>query len=103
MCLGIPMQVESAAAGIAICNGRSGRCRVSTLLVGECVPGDWLLIFLDDARERIAPSRAREIDAVLDLLEMAIGGGQDGAAPFLLPSAQGPTFHHSDCSIEGPP
>jgi hydrogenase expression/formation protein HypC len=93
MCLGIPMQVESVDAGLAVCIGRQGRRTIRTLLVGDCVPGDWLLTFLDDARERIDAERAAEIDAVLDLLDGALGAGSaraDGGAPFVLPSSLGP-------------
>lgn len=90
MCLGIPMRVESATAGVATCAGRGGRRRIATLLVGDCAPGDWLLTFLGDARERISAERAGEIDAVLDLLEMAMDGGGEGAAPFILPSSLPP-------------
>lgn len=91
MCLGIPMRVESVAAGVALCVGRTGRRAVATLLVGECAPGDWLLTFLDDARERIPAARAAEIDAVLDLIEQTMGGGHAGAAaPFVLPSSMAP-------------
>ena len=96
MCLGIPMRVESAAPGTALCVGRAGRRAVSTLLVGDCAPGEWLLTFLDDARERISAERAGEIDAVLDLLEQAMGGGMNGAgaaAPFVLPSSVAPPNH----------
>ena len=91
MCLGIPMRVESAAPGTALCVGRAGRRAIATLLVGDCAPGEWLLTFLDDARERISAERAGEIDAVLDLLEQAMGGGHAGAAaPFVLPSSVAP-------------
>jgi hydrogenase expression/formation protein HypC len=99
MCLGIPMRVESAAGGVATCAGRGGSRRIATLLVGDCAPGDWLLTFLDDARERISAERATEIDAVLDLLEMAMGGGGKGAAaPFVLPSSLGPYAGGADLS-----
>lgn len=82
------MQVETAEPGFAQCRGRGESRRVSTLLVGDCAPGDWLLVFLDDARERIDAQRAAEIDSMLDLLQQALGGfGADGLADFALPSA----------------
>jgi hydrogenase expression/formation protein HypC len=89
MCIGIPMQVLSVAGGFAECRGRGERRRISTLLVGDCAPGEWLLAFLDDARERIAATRADEINAVLDLLEEALGGEgrAAGTSLFALPSA----------------
>lgn len=88
MCIGIPMQVETTEPGFAQCRGRGESRRVSTLLVGDCAPGDWLLVFLDDARERIDAQRAAEIDSTLDLLQQALGGlGADGVADFALPSS----------------
>jgi hydrogenase expression/formation protein HypC len=58
-------------------------------LVGPCAPGDWLLIFLDAARERLDAQRASEIDATLRLLEDALFGTarSQTARRFELPSA----------------
>lgn len=88
MCIGIPMQVEAVEPGFAHCLGRGERRRVSTLLVGDCAPGDWLLVFLGDARERIDAVRAAEVGATLDLLQRVMDG-ESGADPagFTLPSA----------------
>jgi len=69
MCIGIPMQVESATLGLALCRSRGGMQRVRTALVGDVQPGEWLLVFLDSARERIDAVRATEIDATLAMLE----------------------------------
>lgn len=92
MCIGIPMQVRSTEPGHAQCVGRSQARRVRTALVGDVTPGEWLLIFLDSAQERISAERAQEIDATLDLLDAALQGqdvsaasGQSDAA-FELPS-----------------
>ncbi|WP_310732431.1 HypC/HybG/HupF family hydrogenase formation chaperone [Rubrivivax gelatinosus] len=72
--------------------GRDRTQPVETALVGEVAPGDWLLVFLDSARERIDAARAAEVDATLDLLEQALGGGHaDAAAGFVLPSAMDAT------------
>lgn len=92
MCIGIPMQVLAVSGGFADCRGRGERRRISTLLVGDCAPGDWLLTFLDDARERIDGVRAGEINAVLDMLQAALGGdagsaGDFPAPDFILPSS----------------
>lgn len=89
MCIGIPMQVKTVEPGFARCTGRGERRRVSTLLVGDCAPGDWLLVFLDDARERINADRAAEIDSTLDLLEQALSGSASSSseAGFTLPSS----------------
>lgn len=85
MCIAIPMQVTQAAPGHAWVRGRGGLQRVDTALVGDCVPGDWLLVFLGTARERIDAARAAEVNGLLDLVE---GAAQGGAHPgFALPSA----------------
>jgi hydrogenase expression/formation protein HypC len=89
MCIGLPMQVQQAAAGRAWVLGRGERREVETLLIGEVQPGDWLLVFLDSARERISAARAAEVDETLDLLALVMGGGSDGGgvAGFVLPSS----------------
>jgi hydrogenase expression/formation protein HypC len=87
MCLGIPMQVESVELGFAWASGHGQRRRVDTALVGECLPGDWLLVFIDSARERIDAVRAAEISGVLALLEAALSGTPaQGPDPIDLPS-----------------
>ena len=96
MCIGIPMQVALVEPGHAQCVGRGETRRVRTALVGEVRPGQWLLVFIDSAREHISPERAAEIDATLDLLQHAMdGGGAErpaGAPPaFELPSAMSAT------------
>lgn len=88
MCIGWPMQVVAASPGRATVQRRGQQREVGTALVGPVAAGDWLLVFLDDARERLAPARAAEIDATLALVEAALGNGAgDLAAPFELPSA----------------
>ncbi len=91
MCIGMPMQVVELEPGHAICLGRGERRRVRTALVGEPAPGDWLLVFLDSAQERISAARAAEVNATLDLLaavQAGEGGGADAA--FTLPSQLSP-------------
>ena len=87
MCIGIPMQVADLEPGYAVCIGRGERRRVRTALIGEAKPGDWLLVFLDSAQERISADRAAEVNATLDLLAaVQTGEGGDAAAGFALPS-----------------
>jgi len=88
MCIGIPMQVERIEPGHALCSGRGETRRVRTALVGDVAPGEWLLVFIDSAQERMEPQRAAEINATLDLLQAAMNGdAQDPAgAAFELPS-----------------
>lgn len=89
MCLGLPMRVLAARPGHATVQGRGRVCEVQTALVGEVACGDWLLVFLDSARECITAARAAEVNATLDLLEAALaapGDVQDTVPAFDLPS-----------------
>lgn len=91
MCIGIPMQVIEADSRHALCEGRGERRRVNTALVGEVAPGDWLLVFLDDAREPIDAARAAEVNAALDLVAGAMLGAETPAdVDFVLPSQMTP-------------
>jgi hydrogenase expression/formation protein HypC len=88
------MKVTAVEPGFAQVYGRGETRRVSTLLTGACAPGQWLLVFLNDARELISTQRAAEVDATLDLL-MAVmnpGGSLSGVEDpgFALPSAMDP-------------
>ncbi len=88
MCIGYPMQVTVVEPGHAWCAGRAGVRRVRTALVGEVAVGDWLLVFLDSAQERLTPERAAEVDATLAMVEAAMAGDASPAAEaaFELPS-----------------
>lgn len=91
MCIGVPMQVSAVEPGHAWCEGRGERRRINTALVGEVQVGDWLLIFIDGAREHLDAARAAEVNATLDLIESAMQGAfdvqQPAEASFVLPSA----------------
>jgi hydrogenase expression/formation protein HypC len=91
MCIGIPMQVIATEPGHALCAGRGETRRVRTALLGDVAPGEWLLVFIDSAQERLDAPRAAEIDATLDLLQAALAGdlpdpSDDDPPAFDLPS-----------------
>ncbi|MDR2215606.1 MAG: HypC/HybG/HupF family hydrogenase formation chaperone [Nevskiaceae bacterium] len=88
MCVGIPMQVIAISEGHALCEGRGQHQRIGTTLIGAVTPGEWLLVFLNDARERITATRAAEINAALDLALNAMHAAPPLAADvgFALPS-----------------
>lgn len=91
MCLGIPMQVLRVEPGHAVCQGRGEKRRVTTALVGDVVVGDWVLIFLNDAREIIDAQRAVEVNAALNWVQDAMSGQghavvRDEEIGFMLPS-----------------
>jgi hydrogenase expression/formation protein HypC len=84
------MQVISTAPGLATVSGRGETRQVGTRLVGQVDISQWLLVFLDDARDIITPERAAEVNSTLDLLAAALGpaGPHDFDDPgFALPSA----------------
>jgi hydrogenase expression/formation protein HypC len=88
MCIGLPMQVLSLEPGHALCQGMGEKRRVRTALVGDVQPGDWLLVFLDDAREKIDPLRAAEVEQALALVANALHAHKHAMSPsFDLPSA----------------
>jgi hydrogenase expression/formation protein HypC len=87
MCIGIPMQVITPYGRHALCEGRGERRRIGVALIGDVTPGDWLLVFLDDARERIDATRAAEVNVALDLVLGALQGKHPVAdVDFALPS-----------------
>ena len=77
MCLGIPVQVVEIEGVFAWCDGRNGRQRINTMLVGDVAPGQWLLTFLDTAREAIDAERAALVNAALDALGRIASGNND--------------------------
>ncbi|MFG6448561.1 HypC/HybG/HupF family hydrogenase formation chaperone [Roseateles sp. BYS180W] len=89
MCMALPMRVLHPEGLHALCEGRGEQRRVNTALVGRVQPGDWLLVFLNDAREAISPQRAAEVNAALDLVLGALqgqGAAAAAAVDFALPS-----------------
>jgi hydrogenase expression/formation protein HypC len=88
MCIALPAQVLRVEPGHAWVDTREGRRRVSTALVGDPAPGDWLLVFLDSARSVIDAARAAEVEALLDLVQAAMGAPAPSGATtdFDLPS-----------------
>ncbi len=74
MCLGIPMKVVEVDGAFAWCEGRGRRERLSTLLVEQVLPGDWVYAVLGHAREQITADRAAELNLALDGLAAALNG-----------------------------
>lgn len=85
------MQVLALEPGHALCEGLGMRRRVRTALVAPVQVGDWLLVFLDDAREKIDAERAVEVRDALTLVSGALHGHPEATAEaspaFALPSA----------------
>lgn len=77
MCMGLPMKVLEAGFGYAICEDRGSQRSIDTMLVGEVKQGDWLLVFIDAAREVIAEEDALKIRDALKAVELAMSGEGD--------------------------
>ena len=76
MCLGIPMQVVESGLGFAWCDYEGTKRRIDTMLVGDVQPGNWLLVFIDAAREVIPSKDAHRIRAALGALNSVMSGEQ---------------------------
>lgn len=98
MCLGIPMQVVATEGVFAWCDSRNGRQRINTMLVGEVMPGQWLLAFLDTAREVIDAERAALVNSALDALGLVAQGNafEDCFADLINREPQLPDFLRKD-------
>jgi len=77
MCIGLPMKVLETAPGYSICDWVGERRRIDTRLIDEHSPGDWLLVFIDTAREIISEERARLVSNALLAIEQASRGITD--------------------------
>lgn len=82
MCIGLPMRVIESEEFYALCERHGQIRRVDTRLVGAQPTGSWLLVFLDAAREVLSSERAREVDEALQVLELAMNGGELPAGLF---------------------
>ena len=71
------MQVMEVEELFAWCEGRNGRMLINTMLTGDVRPGDWLLTFMDSAREVIDAGRAAMINSALEALDRVAAGETD--------------------------
>jgi len=105
MCIGIPMQVVSVENDMFVwCDGRNGCTRINTMLVDKVQPGDWLLTFLDSAREAIDAERAAMINSALDALNRVAAGDHnfdDCFADLIGREPQLPDFLRPDFAPKG--
>ena len=77
MCIGVPIQVIEAGSGTALCRARDGDHHVDTRLLGEVEAGEWLMVFLGAARERMSEEAARQSADALEALDKAMRGETD--------------------------
>lgn len=80
MCIGLPVQVLKCKPGYALCRrSDDSLVEINTLLIEPPKTGDWLLTFLDSAREIIDAGQARLIIDALQALQYAARGEQHDA------------------------
>lgn len=76
------MQVTAVEGRYARCRGRDGEKLIDLSLVGEVLPGQWLMTFLDSARSLLSDEDAARTCAALDALEAVLAGADDVSAYF---------------------
>jgi hydrogenase maturation factor len=68
------MQIIDVDGAFAWCEGRGRRERLNIILLEETLAGEWVYAVLGQAREKLTPERATEINLALDGLEAALQG-----------------------------
>jgi hydrogenase expression/formation protein HypC len=68
MCLGVPMQIKTLEGLLARCEAKGVEREVSLLMLAdtELVPGDFLVVHLGYATERITQAQAQAAWAIYD-------------------------------------
>lgn len=76
MCLGVPMCVEEVTQGVARCVARGVERQVSLLLLDHDPPGvgDYVLVHVGYAIQRLSAEDARQVWALLDDVLAAVDG-----------------------------
>ena len=82
MCVGIPLQIVSTAAGVAVCESDGRRERIDLALVGEQPAGTWILAYRGSAVRTLTPDEAAQTTAALAALEAVLAGATDVDAYF---------------------
>ena len=77
MCVGIPMRVLNQEDGMAECEGRGRRERLNAMLLGDLVPGTWILAYQGSAVRELSEDEARQTNHALDALDSALHGSGD--------------------------
>ena len=78
MCIGIPMQVERVEGLRAWCVNEDEKAQewADLSLLGEPVtPGDWLVVFMGAAREKVPPERVQVLLDARAAMRAALSGG----------------------------
>lgn len=82
MCIGIPMRVVSVMEGRALAERNGVTTPLDAMLVGDLVPGTWVLAFQGSAVRVLEADEAAQIDAALRALESVLAGETVAASAF---------------------
>lgn len=74
MCIGLPMRVIECDGVSALVERYGRRQTVNTALLGRQEPGQWLLVHIDTAVQRLDEQEARQVDDALAALDGAMRG-----------------------------
>jgi hydrogenase expression/formation protein HypC len=76
MCLAVPAKLVSRSGSNAVADLHGNRVEVSTLLLPDAIPGDWVLVHAGFAIQRLSPDEVRITWDVLKDLSHSAGGAQ---------------------------
>lgn len=69
--------IDPVSDTFALCQDNGLNKTINMQLVGPQITGTWVLVFIDAAREVISPKKAKEIDAALKAVGLAMQGGEE--------------------------
>ena len=75
MCLAVPAKLVSRSETSAVADLHGNRVQISTVLVPDAIPGDWVLIHAGFAIQRLSDDDAQKTWDVLNDLRGATKGG----------------------------
>lgn len=71
MCLAVPAQIESVDGASAVCLMSGVTKTIDVSLTPDVVPGDWVIVHVGFALQKIDEAKARETQAAFDALSRA--------------------------------
>lgn len=78
MCLAVPAKLVNQTGHSALVDLHGNRVQISTILVPDTVPGDWVLVHAGFAIQRISDACARETWEVLADVNASVQAGKVG-------------------------
>jgi hydrogenase expression/formation protein HypC len=82
MCIGAPLQVIQADGCFAWCEADGQRERLDMILVGEQLPGTWVLAFQGSARQVLSALEAGQMQQGRKALAAVMNGDEAGIDGF---------------------